>query len=280
MNPAFPRQQIRIEPGTRSSGNPLPVVRETAIVGTALFLYLFVRGLIRGREGAAFDHAARLVDLERRLGMFWEPRLQAWALAHSWIVPLANWVYVFAFWPVLAGTMVWLFVRHREVVAVYRNALLISGAIGLVCFALFPVAPPRFLSGWGFVDTVAVGSDTYAALYPRSVANWYAAMPSLHVGWTLLMGIALATRAQNRFVRAVGIVLPPLMYAATVLTANHYLADGLAGAVVVLIGLGVALMLGRQPAEQGVFDDPLMVDKATSANGTRRRERRGDPAGA
>src|SRR5262245_3629027 len=131
MNPAFPRQQIRIEPGTRSSGNPLPVVRETAIVGAALSLYLFVRGLIRGREGAAFDHAARLVDLERRLGVFWEPRMQAWALAHAWVVTLANWVYVFAFWPVLAGTMVWLVVRHREAVAVYRNALLISGAIGL-----------------------------------------------------------------------------------------------------------------------------------------------------
>jgi hypothetical protein len=246
MNPAFPRQQIRIESGTRSSGNPLPVVRETAIVGAALFLYLFVRGVIRGQEGAAFDHAVRLIALERRLGVFWEPRLQSWALAHAWIVTLANWVYVFAFWPVLALTMIWLFVRHRGMVAVYRNALLISGAIGLTSFALFPMAPPRLLPEWGFVDTVASGSGTYAALYPSSVANWYAAMPSLHVGWTLLMGIALATRSTNRLVRAIGIVLPLAMFAATVLTANHFLADGLAGAVVVLVGLGISRLLGRR----------------------------------
>jgi hypothetical protein len=248
MNPPFPRQLNRVGQRTHPATNPMPVVRETAIVGAALFLYLSVRGLIRGREGAAFDHAVRLIDLEQRLGVFWEPRVQAWALAHAWIVTAANWVYVFAFWPVLAGTMVWLFVRHRAVVAIYRNALLISGAIGLTCFAVFPLAPPRFLSGWGFVDTVAVGSDTYAALYPASVANWYAAMPSLHVGWTLLMGIALATRSTNRFVRAVGIVLPLAMFAATVLTANHYLADGLVGAIVVLVGLGAAWALGRRPS--------------------------------
>jgi hypothetical protein len=235
---------------SRPVTNPAPIVRETAIVTVALVLYLFVRGLIRGREAAAFDHAARLIDLERRLGIFWEPRLQGWALAHSWLITAANWVYVWAYWPLLVGTMLWLFARHRDVVALYRNALLISGAIGLVCFALFPLAPPRFLGEWGFVDTVAVGSDAYAALYPSSVANWYAAMPSLHVGWTLLMGIALATRSTNRLVKAFGIILPLAMFAATVLTANHYLADGLVGAVVALTGLAAARRL-RRPVKMG-----------------------------
>jgi len=247
MHPAFPRQMNRVGQRSQSAANPMPLVRETTIVGAGLFLYLFVRNLIRGREGAAFGHATELIHLEQRLGIFWEPRLQAWALAHDWVVTLANWIYVFAFWPTLAGTMVWLFVRHRGMLAVYRNALLISGAVGLICFAVFPLAPPRFLSGWGFVDTVAKGSDTYATLYPSSVANWYAAMPSLHVGWTLLMGIALATLATNRLVRAVGIVLPLAMFAATVLTANHYLADGVVGAVVVLAGFGASLTLTRRP---------------------------------
>jgi membrane-associated phospholipid phosphatase len=105
------------------------------------------------------------------------------------------------------------------------------------------MAPPRFLESYGFVDTVAAGSEAYATLYPASVANWYAAMPSLHVGWTLLMGIALATLAGNRLVRAIGIVLPVAMYAATVLTANHYLADGLAGTMVAVTGLAIARQL-------------------------------------
>jgi len=233
----------RVGQRSRSGANPSPVVREAAIVTAALVLYLFVRGLIRGREAAAFEHAAKLIDLERRLGIFWEPRLQAWSLDHAWLTTAANWIYVWTYWPVLAGTMVWLFARHRGVIAVYRNALLISGAIGLVCFALFPLAPPRFMGGRGFVDTVAIGSDAYAALYPSSVANWYAAMPSLHVGWTLLMGIALATRSPYRLVRAIGKVLPLAMFAATVLTANHYFADGLVGALVALVGLTAAWKL-------------------------------------
>lgn len=248
MNPALPRQLNRT--GLRTSPASLlpPFVRETTLLAAALLLYLFVRGLIRGRGEAAFAHAAEVIRREQRLGMFWEPRLQAWALAHPWVVTLANWTYVFAFWPALAGTLAWLFARHREAVALYRNALLISGGIGLICFAVFPLAPPRFLPSWGFVDTVATESNTYAALYPTSVANRYAAMPSLHVGWTLLMGIALATRAGNRLVRAVGIVLPPAMFAATVLTANHYLVDGVAGAAVVLVGLGTASSLARRPS--------------------------------
>ncbi len=240
MNVPFPRQMTRAGQRTRTGTSPAPIVREAAIVAAALVLYLFVRGLIRGREAAAFENAAWLIDLEQRLGFFWEPRVQDWVLDHSWLVTVANWVYVWTYWPALLVTMVWLFVRHRGVVAIYRNALLISGAIGLVCFMVFPLAPPRFLSGWEFVDTVAVGSDAYTALYPSSVANWYAAMPSLHVGWTLLMGIALATRSTHRLVRTLGIGLPLAMFVATVVTANHFLADGLVGAVVALAGLTVA----------------------------------------
>lgn len=249
MNVPFPQQLARVGQRSRAGANPAPVVRETAIVTAALLLYLFVRGLIRGREAAAFENAAWLTDLEQRLGFFWEPRIQEWVLDHSWLVTLANWVYVWTYWPVLLATMVWLFVWHRGVVAVYRNALLLSGAIGLVCFAVFPLAPPRFLSGWGFVDTVAVGSDAYASLYPSSVANWYAAMPSLHVGWTLLMGIALATRSSHRLVRTIGMVLPLAMFVATVVTANHYLADGLVGAAVALAGLAGAWRLRDRTRE-------------------------------
>jgi hypothetical protein len=248
VNVPFPQTIARTGRQSRPAATAAPIVRETAIVTTALLLYLSVRGLIRGREGAAFDNAAALIHVERWLGVFWEPRLQAWALGHDWLITLANWIYVWAYWPTLAATMVWLFVRHRPWVAVYRNALLISGGIGLVCFTLIPMAPPRFMPSWGFVDTVAAGSEAYATLYPASVANWYAAMPSLHVGWTVLMGIALATRAQNRLVRAFGMVLPLAMYAATVLTANHYLADGLAGSMVALAGLTIARQLRARKA--------------------------------
>jgi hypothetical protein len=234
----------RSHPTSTQKRNPVPAaIRETTLLGLALFLYLFVRNVIRDEAAAAFVNADHLIDLERRLGAFWEPGLQSWALTHDWLITAANWVYVWTYWPTLAGAMLWLFLKHRDVLPGYRNALLASGAIGLIGFATFPLAPPRFLSGHGFVDTVAMGSDAYATLYPSSVANWYAAMPSLHVGWTLLMGIALVRHARQPLVRGIGIALPLAMFLATVLTANHYLADGVVGAMVALVGLMIARML-------------------------------------
>jgi len=253
MNPPFPQPLRGVRSRTHLQPQPAQfapnaksfpaALRETAMLALALVLYLFVRNLIRDKAGIAFANADRLVDLERWLGVFWEPGLQTWALGHDWLITAANWIYVWTYWPTLAGTMIWLFLRHRSALPIYRNALLLSGAIGLIGFATFPLAPPRFLSSHGFVDTVAMGSDAYATLYPSSVANWYAAMPSLHVGWTLLMGIALMRQSRHPLIRGIGIGLPLAMFAATVLTANHYLADGVVGALVALVGLMLARML-------------------------------------
>ena len=218
-------------------------VREIAIVGVAVYLYFFVRGLMHGQEARAFAHARWLVDLEQRLGFFWEPTIQDWALRHDWLGTAANWVYIWGHWPVIIGTLVWLLVRHREQYPVFRNAMLISGGIGLVCFLLWPMAPPRFLGDLGFVDTVTLHSNAYRVLQPPSLTNQYAAMPSLHCGWDLLMGIAIATHASRRWIRALGIVLPFLMISATVLTANHYILDGIVGMSLATFGFFAARFL-------------------------------------
>ncbi len=218
-------------------------VREVAIVGVAVYLYFFVRGLMHGQEHRAFDHARWLVDFEQRLGFFWEPTIQEWALRYDWLGTAANWVYIWAHWPVIVGTLVWLLVRHREQYPIFRNAMLISGGIGLVCFMLFPMAPPRFLGDLGFVDTVTLHSNAYRVLQPPSLTNQYAAMPSLHCGWDLLMGIALVTQARLRIVRFIGVILPLLMISATVLTANHYILDGIVGMALATFGLVAARFL-------------------------------------
>jgi hypothetical protein len=118
-----------------------------------------------------------------------------------------------------------------------------------VIFTVYPMAPPRFMDAWGFVDTVTLHSHSYRVLQPPSLVNQYAAMPSLHVGWDLLMGIAIARHAAGRM-RWIGYALPVLMFSAVVLTANHYLADGVVGGLVVLAALGVTMkvhgMSGRR----------------------------------
>ena len=231
----------------------LRAVREVAIIGLAVFLYFFVRGLMHGQEHRAYANAGRLIDVERTLGFFWEPSLQEWALRFGWLGTLANWMYIWGHWPVIVATLVWLLVKHGDRYPVYRNALLISGSIGLVVFTLFPMAPPRFMVDWGFIDTVTLHSNSYRVMQPPSLVNQYAAMPSLHAGWDLLMGIAIVSHASRRAVRAIGFVLPVLMYLAIVLTANHYFMDGVVGATVALVGLAAARWLHAwRGATQGV----------------------------
>jgi membrane-associated phospholipid phosphatase len=123
--------------------------------------------------------------------------------------------------------------------------MLLSGGIGLFVFVLYPVAPPR-LAELGLVDTVTEYSTSYRVLQPPAFVNQYAAMPSLHVGWDLLMGIALVTWSSHLLVRAVGVALPTLMAISVVLTANHYIIDAVAGIALVLVCLWVVRTWARR----------------------------------
>ena len=227
----------------RMSTTYLTLLREVGIVSLAIFLYFYVRGLMDSKFSLAAEHAQWLVDLERNLGIFHEPSLQRWVMDHDWLVWLVNAVYMYGHWPVLISTMVWLLWKRRDQFPVYRSALLISGAIGLVAFVTFPMAPPRFLPELGFIDTVTVHSDAYRVLQPPAFTNQYAAMPSLHVGWNLLMGIALFRTIHHRFWQVLAVVMPLAMYLATILTANHFVLDGVVGSLVALIGLTIAMRI-------------------------------------
>jgi len=220
------------------------IAHEPVLIATAIALYFGVRGLITTRIDTAYRNAGYVVDLERSAAVFVEPRLQGSVTDHVWLVEVLGYIYIYGHWPVVLATLLWLLIRHRDAYRRFRDAMLISGAIGLVIFALFPVAPPRFLPGYGFVDTVTERTSAYRVLQPPAFVNQYAAVPSLHFGWNLLMGIALASLAGHWAVRVFGWLMPILMLAAIVLTANHYLFDGLAGGVIALLALLVASRLG------------------------------------
>jgi membrane-associated phospholipid phosphatase len=214
------------------------------VVGGVL-LYFGGRGLTESDPGPAREHAQDLVALERALGLFWEPWLQGLVDGSHAVVTVANWIYIWGHWPVIILTLVWLVVRHPAQYRRTRNAMAVSGAIGMVVFVLYPVAPPRLVD-LGLVDTVTLHSEAYRVLQPPAFSNLYAAMPSLHVGWNLLMGIAIASAARHWLLRSVGYALPVLMAASVVLTANHFLVDVVAGAFVALLGLVIATTLERR----------------------------------
>jgi membrane-associated phospholipid phosphatase len=226
-----------------SGVRPTLVIRDGLVILLGALLYFWVRGLMHAQFTVAHANAERLIEVEQRFGLFHERRLQALVLGSDWLVTLANWVYIFGHWPVIVGTLIWLEWRHPDHFGRYRSALLLSGVIGLVLFVLVPMAPPRLLPEYGFVDTVTARSTAYRVLQPPAFTNPYAAMPSLHVGWNLLMGIAVFRCASKPWWKAFGVLMPLVMLLATVVTANHYLLDGVAGAVVALVGLVLAQQL-------------------------------------
>jgi PAP2 superfamily protein len=220
------------------------IAHEVILIAAAIVLYFGVRGVIATRVDVAYRNAEHVIALERSAGVFVEPKLQAAVTAHGWIANSVSYIYIYGHWPVLLTTLLWLLIRHRDAYRTFRNAMLTSGGLGLVIFAVFPVAPPRFLPAYGFVDTVTQQTEAYRVLQPPAFVNQYAAVPSLHFGWNLLMGIAVAGLAGHPILRLFGWLMPVLMLAAIVLTANHYLFDGLVGGVIALLSLLAVSRLG------------------------------------
>ena len=221
------------------------VATDVAFVATGVATYFGVRGLTAGDAEVAVDHAHDVLAVEKELGLDVEAGVQAFLVDVEPLTTFANWVYIWGHWPVIAVVLLWLAVRNRTVFLRLRNAMVASGLMGLCVYTTYPVAPPR-LAGMGFVDTITEQSSSYRVLQPPAFVNQYAAMPSLHVGWDLLVGLALVAAAGSVGLRTVGRLMPVVMGAATVLTANHYVLDVLVGAAFGLAGWAVALRLERR----------------------------------
>jgi hypothetical protein len=205
-------------------------------LGAVVLLYLLYE-VFRGLGDASLDvaraHTADIVALERAIGVFGEQAVQAWATGIPGLPTLLGLAYVTMHIGVTAIALVWLHRSHRAAFATVRTVLIVSTALSLVVYVLYPAAPPR-LSGFGFVDTVTdhthvnLSSDLLGSLY-----NPFAAVPSMHFGYALLVGVAVAVTARRTWVKALGAAYPPFMLFDIVATGNHFVFDAAAGAVVV-----------------------------------------------
>ena len=221
------------------------VFKQVFWVALGILLYFGVRGQTAGSPEVARDNAFEIIRLERRLGIQIEGWLQAPVNTSATLEAVANWIYIWGHWPVIIATMVWLLWKHRTVFIRLRDAMMISGGVGMLIFAAYPVMPPR-LVGLGMVDTVTRTSEAYRVLQPPLFTNQYAAMPSLHSGWDLLIGMSIVAAAASVWLRAIGFILPMLMALAVVFTANHYILDVVAGISLVLLAHAGALALERR----------------------------------
>ena len=226
------------------------ILGQAAVVALGVFAYFRIRGLTEASVHVAREHAHRIVDFEKALDIYVEPAMQRPVNSSEALEAVANWIYIWGHWPVIIMTMVWLVWRHRPQFLVLRDAMLVSGGLGMIVFVSYPVAPPR-LAGIGLVDTVTESSDSYRYLQPPAFVNQYAAMPSLHVGWDLLVGMAIFSATTSLVLRVLACTMPALMAWAVIATANHYTVDVLAGIALVIIGHLVALALQRRRLRRG-----------------------------
>jgi membrane-associated phospholipid phosphatase len=214
--------------------------REPLIILLAYIPYFLARGHAVSNAETAFKNAHELIRVESSIGIFKELSVQSAALSYQVLVHIANIVYFYGHWPVIICAGLYLFFAKPRVYTVTRNAFLISGFIALLLYAFFPVAPPR-LSADGMVDTLAM--TVPVSLDKSRLVNPYAALPSLHVGWDLLIALGLFLGFNNRIARAAALLLPLAMLIATVATGNHFFIDGIAGATLALAAFGLARWL-------------------------------------
>lgn len=226
------------------------IVLELLLAVSGYQCYSAVRGMVVGRRAVAVAHGFAVLQLEHTVRLDLERPLQGLALHALWLVRLLNYYYVFMYLPFIAATAIALFVRAPAFYTRARRAFFLSGAIGLVIFALFPVAPPRLLPGAGFVDTV----DRYyheAGYAANPLANQFAAIPSFHFGWCLLAACCWWRIVKRRWLRALIALVPAVMLLSIIVTANHLWFDAAAGALVVYVAYRLAARL--DPAFQWLW---------------------------
>jgi hypothetical protein len=229
--------------------------REIAYVIGFYGIYTLVRNQFGSAAvGAehAYTNAVRIIDIEKAMGLFHEATIQGWFLGEPWVLRAFNIFYGSFHFVVPAAILVWLAARHPRDYPTWRNTLLIGTGLALIGFSLFPLMPPRLLCdcayGAGpaaaadglprFVDTLASygGLWSFSNSTMQSISNQYAAMPSLHFGWSLWCALVLVPRVRHRSTRFLAAAYPVVTLLTIIVTGNHYWLDAVGGAVVVGLG--------------------------------------------
>jgi hypothetical protein len=212
---------------------------ELALWAACYVVYLVTRASAISSEAAARDHADRLVRLERSLGLARERAVQGLVDSPHALRALAANAYELGFFPAVIAAGVVLAFRHREAYRRLRTGLLVALAGASVVFWCYPTAPPRLVPGLGLADLVGMGDHDVGSFHGIDY-NPYAAMPSMHVGWTLLVALAFARAAGGVPRHWPWLAYPCGIAFVVVATGNHYLLDCVAGAAVALAADGVA----------------------------------------
>ncbi len=227
------------------------VVVQVAIFFAMYYAYRMLRGAIDDPAGAAvaFQNARNLIDIERSLGLFVEPSMQAWASGTGFVIDFASVIYLNAQTSVTVGALVYLYLRHNSHFYFVRNMFFIAFLCAIAGYVLYPTAPPRFFPEWGFFDAVAElsGVDSTDPSLVNKLYNPYAAVPSMHVAFSLMIGIPLTKLVKWRALKLFWATYPVVVLFVIIVTGNHFIADAVLGAA----AAGIAALTARQMAKAG-----------------------------
>jgi hypothetical protein len=270
---SVPSHGRAVDPGARravasarswlSTRHSLPV--ELALVLGVYAAYEATRGLVAGDARVALRHAQDIVSLERSLHVFVEGRVQHAAQAVPGLIGTLGFAYLTLHLTVTGALLLWLHRRRPAAFPLVRTTLLLASALAVAGYAVFPTAPPR-LTGVGILDTVSHGRANLNAGLVSSFYNPYAAVPSMHVGYALIVSASLVRYARRTLTRLAALAYPPFVLFVIVATGNHFLADAAAGAAVAAVALlGARLLVTPQSNPDFRTLQPLMRSATLNA---------------
>jgi hypothetical protein len=198
----------------------------------------------------ALHHAQDVISLERSLHIFVEESVQRAALAVPGLMGTLGCAYLTLHLSLTGGQLFWLHRRHPAAYPVVRTTLLLASALALIGYVVFPTAPPR-LSDVGIADPLSGGHVDLNKGLVSSLYNPFAAIPSMHVGYALIVGASLARYAPHLITRVAGLAYPPVVLLVIVATGNHFFVDAAAGAAVAGVALLAARLLVPAPPTAG-----------------------------
>jgi PAP2 superfamily len=211
------------------------LLRQIVLFCGAYWLYRLVRGEVFNQSAAAFEHARQIVDAERALHLFAEHDLQAWAIGTGWVDDVGAWMYLNTHFVVTTCTLAFIYLFRNEHFYFVRNMFMVAMALALVGYVLYPTAPPRMLPELGFADSVADFTGVSSDASVNALFNPYAAVPSMHVGFALMLAVPMIRMARRAWVRALWAAYVPAVTLTVVVTANHWVLDAVAGAAVAAV---------------------------------------------
>lgn len=223
------------------------LIRQFALFFLVYQGYQVVRGFADGKAALALANGERVIDVERSLGTFFEPGFQQALLNHQWLIDLANWAYFNTHFVVSVTFLAWLYLFRNEYFYFVRNMFMAAMVLALVGYAAFPTAPPRMFPEHGFTDTVAIftGIEQDTNTKASFLVNNYAAVPSMHIGFSLMIAAPAMALSRAAIASALWSVYPLFVLFVIIATANHYWFDAAAGAAVACLAAVSAHQLAR-----------------------------------